>query len=322
MDSFAPLTFAWPWLLPLAGLPWLLRQQAARAESALRLPWSWGRELAPMRRPVVWGQRAQRRTAFVGMAWVFLVLAAARPQWQSLPSDELVRRHEILMAVDVSASMATRDLMLDGQQIDRLQAAKYLASQLAAHFPDARIGLLVFGQQVWLHTPLTWDHVAFVEAVESLRVGLAGQQTAVGDALVRALGEAKAVAGPPASVILITDGLGTAGAVTLGQAAWLAKRDGVRVHAIVVGASTSASPSLRDLASTTNGEYIRADDTRGLEAFSARLRRAPAPSEMRQTVSELQELYMWPMLLAYGILLFVLFRQDEFVSRAGRSIRS
>jgi Ca-activated chloride channel homolog len=296
------LSFAWSWLLLLLPLPWLLarRRTVDLAVSALRMPPSAfvaadtaaASSSATTRRAIGWRE---------AVLWALVVIAAARPQAPGEVEYRPASGRDWMLALDVSASMATRDLGATGHAESRLAAARQAAKDFIAGRPGDRFGLIVFASQAWLYAPLSWDVAAIEQAIAAAQVGLAGRETALGDAVAlgtKRLGEAGEAA-TTHELVLISDGANTAGALSPQQAGWLAERAEVRVHGLEIGrgaAGAGGSP-LAQLAAQTGGHFAHVTDATGLAAFYAELARQ-SPLERTRPLVEPQELYAWPLGLA------------------------
>lgn len=321
------MSLLWPWMLALLPLPWLPRigLRAASTGAALRLP---SRTLLPSpgADAAMPSDRLAPVSAWSAAIWVLLVLAAARP---AIPLDaeaRLVSGRELMIALDVSRSMSTRDLQMDGRAVTRLHAARGLAREFVARRDGDRVGLIVFGSRAYLHTPLTFDLAAIDQALADTDIGLAGDDTALGDAIALATARVGEFAGTSRALVLLTDGANTAGELSPTQAGWLAQRAGLRLHIVGIGAESmqvadargrrTINPSadldettLMTLARQTGGSYHRATDTAALAAFYRRLD-ALEPIELADAaVRPIRELYPWPLALALLIMATALVRQ-------------
>lgn len=305
------LSFAWIWVLALLPVPWLLARRSREADAAPAL------RVAPdafvgAGFPAGPDARAASTVGWrQGLMWTFVILATARPQLAGEVDLRPVSGRDWMLALDVSASMATRDLRAEGQALTRLAAAQRAAQHFIGSRAGDRFGLIVFASQAWLYAPLSWDATAIGDAIGAAQIGLAGRETALGDAVALAskrLGEAHAAVAH--EVVVVSDGVSTAGALSPQQAGWLAQRAGVRVHGLeIVGRAskdktgTSADGSsieesqLAQLAAQTGGHFARVTDAAGLAAFYDELARK-APLERPRALAEAQELYAWPLGLA------------------------
>jgi Ca-activated chloride channel family protein len=306
------IELAWPLAALALFLPWLAARcapAAAPLAAPLTVPFlrearGWQRD-AGRARPRAWQVLALA-------AWALLVAAACRPQWVGEPGGAPASGRSLLLALDVSASMG--DAAYGGEtgiEVLRRTARAFIASRAGD-----RVGLIVFGSRAHVQAPPSFDLRAVAEMVDETFIGLAGEGTALGDAI--ALGVARLRATPPAErvLILLTDGSSTEGAMAPADAARLARHHGVRVHAVGIGAPGTAQSlrrgegldeaGLRGVAATTGGRFYRADDARALERIYAALGRqeptAFAPPRPRPRA----ELYAWPLGLALALALAAL----------------
>ena len=284
------MTFAWAWCFALLPLPWLARRWLAPAECgvALRVP----SLPALAKRPAA----AAGPHRLATLAWLLLVLAAARPQMPGTTVPQALDGRDLMLAFDVSASMATTDLLLDGRAVTRLAAARHFADGFLAARAGDRIGLVVFGSQAYLHTPLTRDLAAIRAALATADVGLAGRETALGDAIALSIKHLPEAPGLERTLILLSDGANTAGKLTPERAGWLARRAGLRIHAVVIGGDGKA-PGLEALVAPGGGIHARATDAAALADFWRRIDAVEpaAPDALRRPA---QELYAWPLAAA------------------------
>ncbi len=306
---------AWPWLLLLAPAPWLLRQILPALSSnnlqAMRVPW--------------FGEVVQDKTGWMrrpwlamvaALVWLLLVLAASRPQWvgeiESLP----VTGRDLLLAVDISGSMDTQDMILNKTAVNRLRVVKKVAGEFIKRRHGDRVGLILFGSRAYLQTPLTFDTETTATLLDESEIGLAGRETAIGDAIGLAVKRLRDDAASDRVLILLTDGANTSGEVQPLQAAEFAARDGMTVYTVGVGAdemmvrdffgSRVVNPSadldeetLQTIAERTGGRYFRARDARGLEKIYEILDELEPVESDVEIIRPVDELFYWPMGIAY-----------------------
>ncbi len=272
------LTLAWPWLLLLLPLPWLVRRwlkAAPRAGlQALKVPWfamMTESEATWMRKPVL--------VVLASLVWILLVLAAAKPQWVGEIETLPVTGRDLLLAVDISGSMDTQDMVLDRKAVNRLAVVKKVAGEFIQRRRGDRVGLVLFGSRAYLQTPLTFDTETTAILLEESEIGLAGRETAIGDAIGLAVKRLRDDAASERVLILLTDGANTSGEVQPMQATEFAAREGMTIYTVGVGAdemmvqdffgSRMVNPSadldedtLKAIAERTGGAYFRARDAR------------------------------------------------------------
>ena len=304
-------TFAWPWLLALAPLPWLLRwwlpEAPSRGMQALRVPWYQavvGGHAAGMRRPWL--------AVLAAGVWLLLTVAAARPQWvgevQTLP----ITGRDLLLAVDISGSMDTQDMVWENAAVNRLSVVKRVAGDFIERRRGDRVGLILFGSRAYLQTPLTFDTETTATLLGESEIGLAGRGTAIGDAIGLAVKRLREDAASDRVLILLTDGANTSGEVQPLQAAGFAAREGLTVYTVGVGAdemmvqdffgSRVVNPSadldedtLREIAQQTGGRYFRARDAAGLtQIYEILDELEPVESDVEE-IRPVDELFHWPL---------------------------
>ena len=291
------LGFAYPWLALVLPLPWVVRRliSAAPSAGAARLP-----GLAEGL-PAGWTPRlgsSDLRLAVASLAWLFLVFAAARPQGVDRDPPPPVMARDVMVAIDLSASMETADLAHDRVPMSRLDAARQIAWDLATARTGDRFGLIIFGRQAFVHTPLTLDRAALRAAFDELGSGLAGRETALGDAVALAVSRLRTLPPEGRVMLLLTDGAQTAGTLSPERAAWLAARDGVRIHAIGVGRDQALDErALQLLARETRGSYRRITDAGALASVTRVLRELEG-QPLAPASGRVYEWYPWPLALA------------------------
>lgn len=316
--------FAWPWMALLIPLPWILvrlRRPAAAHGAALFLPFA-----TEVDGIGAGAARVSRATAvWLGLAWVLLVLAAMRPQWLGAPLPVATRGRQIILAIDCSGSMATQD-MAGGES--RLQVVQ----QVAGRFIDARkgdqIGLILFGTRPYLQTPLTTDLPTVHRFLDEAMVGVAGPQTAIGDAIGLAIKTLRSQPHEADSkrqpvMILLTDGGNDAGVMPPLEAARLAAQTGLRIFTIGVGAQVQQTVFgvsgntdldvnlLKNIARITGGQFFRATDPGALSAVYRKINRLEPVAGDQQWLRPASEWFAWPLALALLLSLPAAWRMAE-----------
>lgn len=313
------IALAWPWILLLLPLPWIVRHWwgAAPPGRALRLPHP----------GLALGGVGHRRAGgappwLLGLAWLCLLLAAARPQWVGPPQAQQRTGRAVMLAVDLSGSMRAADMQLAGQAVSRFAAVEAIVGDFIERRGGDEMGLILFGSQAFLVTPLTYDLTAVRAQLRGSAVGLAGTETAIGDAIAVAVRRLSSLPQAARVLVLLTDGVNNAGAISPRDAANAAKAAGVRIYTIGVGATRLSIPGffgsqvvnpsadldadmLTAIATESGGRFFRATDSSELaEAY----RTIDALEPIKQDGPALRprhELFRWPLLAALGMWLAV-----------------
>ncbi|HET7563035.1 MAG TPA: VWA domain-containing protein [Rhodanobacteraceae bacterium] len=305
------MTFAWPWMFALLPLPWLVWKFLPRAApgAALRLPQHV--KLSALARS---GSASRSRLAIAALAWVLLVTAAARPQQPAPPQALQHTGRALMLAVDCSGSMGIDDMQLGGQDVSRFAAVKVIASRFIAERSGDDVGLVLFGTHAYLLTPMTFDVHAVAVQMDGAAIGLAGRETAIGDAITLAVKHLTALPARARVLVLLTDGVNTAGNVTPEAAAKLAKAAGVRIYTIGVGSAASTinvfgmqlhAPdsaldvdALNRIAQETGGRFFRAADGEQLASAYRTINALEPLAHGESMLRPDHEWYPWPLALA------------------------
>jgi len=247
------------------------------------------------------------------LGWLLFVLAAMQPMWPHGEARIPRSGRDLMLAIDLSRSMAAVDFTLAGRPVDRLEAAQYVAGDFLERRRGDRVGLILFGERAYVQAPLTFDTTAVRQLLEEAEIGLAGKATAIGDAIGLALKRLRDEQDAQQRVlILVTDGENTAGAVGPERAAELARDLGVRIYTIGIGAASgqanhlglySASGgvdegTLSAVAETTGGRYFRAQDTQQLMEIYASLDALEPGTDRSRPLRERSPLQPWLLALA------------------------
>ncbi|WP_133000510.1 vWA domain-containing protein [Luteimonas arsenica] len=308
--------FAWPWALLALPLPWLLRALLAPvrdAGPALRVPW--GARLAEVAAAAPGARAAlcgQPWLAWLG--WCLLCLAAARPlAWGEAVQPPQTSR-ELMMAVDLSASMGERDMWMGQQLVDRLTAAKAVIADFLDRREGDRVGLLVFGRGAYVLAPATADLDTVRTQLLATEVAMVGRETSIGDAIGLGVKRLQAQRGGERVLVLLTDGVNTAGVLDPMKAAEIARDEGVRIHTIAFGGegedlsvfgfrlpsggSDIDEEGLAAIAGMTGGRSFRARDVDALAGIYAEIDRIEPVEAPGEALRPRLERYPWPLALA------------------------
>lgn len=318
--------FTWAWIFLLAPLPWILRKLLPAADSGqAALNVSFLPELE-----VLAGRRARANLSIwqqqlpFALIWLLLLLAAARPEWVGEPLPLPSSGRDLMIAVDVSGSMGQQDMQWHGQDVSRLSLVKHLFGDFIEERRGDRLGLILFGSQAYLQAPLTLDRHTVRVWLDEAVIGIAGKNTAIGDAIGLAVKRLRQRPANSRVLVLITDGANTAGAIEPLTAARLAAEQGVKIYPIGIGADPDAGitglfglnpgsdldePNLRAIAQQTGGQYFRARDADELEAIKARLDQLEPVAQQATQARPTHALYCWPLAMALLLSMLLIGRE-------------
>jgi Ca-activated chloride channel family protein len=281
------ISFIWPWAFAVLPLPFLLRLLIPRAKSAndAALRVSDLSEFQLSDKLSYTDRKARWPLLLYSLAWICLVIATARPQWTGDTVELPVSGRDLMLAIDISMSMEHK-IQSNRRSVSRITATKAVASAFIEKRVGDRIGLILFGDQAYVQSPLTFDRTTVNILLQEAVVGLAGQATAIGDAIGLAVkrfdtNQKKQSANSIQKnvsndrvLILLTDGVSNRGEITPLKAAELAAKKGLKIHTIGIGNRGSREldeATLRKVAKITGGQYFRAYNTSDLVKIYALL---------------------------------------------------
>lgn len=310
------IEWASPWVLWLLLPTWAL---AAR-------PWITGSNRLAL--PVA--TRGQRRMSLrLLLAWLppalrilglsFLIIALARPRVAHHEHTVEQEGLDILLVIDTSDSMHTKDFATGVSRADRLEVAKGVVADFVVERENDRVGLVVFGEEAFTYVPLTLDHESLVSALDTVQVGIAGPRaTAIGTAIAVATRRMEQVEAASKVIILLTDGQSNTGRYTPVEAAQMAAALDIKIYTVGVGkrgrsyggwgGSGLDEQTLQEVSRLTRAQYFRATDTRTLQQIYETIDvLEPSPAEVIEltTYDERFQGWLWPgilMLLLGGLL--------------------
>jgi Ca-activated chloride channel family protein len=320
-------SLAWPWMLLVLPLPFLVRYLmpavVGTQDAGLKVPNF--KSFAVLKDRSEVEQLLNWRFWLSMIAWVLLVLAAARPERIGDELEVPVSGRNLMLAVDLSGSMDAKDFEIGSRRVDRLTATKAVASDFIGRREGDRIGLILFGERAYLQVPLTLDRETVKTLLLEAFIGLAGEKTAIGDAITLAVKRIhdQGEDAQEQVLILLTDGANTAGEIDPLKAADLAQQIGLRIYTIGIGAEQMVvssitggmrrvNPSadldettLTQIATMTGGRYFRAKDTAGLQEIYRLLDEMEPVAEPEAGFRPVKSLYFWPLAGAFVLAVFL-----------------
>lgn len=319
------LEFAYPYALIALPLPllamWLLPPHRQKV-SALRVPF-FQRIIdaagAEARSGAVIMRRRLLQMSIATLVWTALVIGLAKPEWVSDPIEKTEAARDIMLAIDLSGSMDSRDFP-DGQgnKVSRFEAVQRVVRRFVAERDSDRIGLIVFGDKAYLQLPFTRDLETADALVSLMQVGMAGPRTALGDSIGLAIRSFESSEVDDRILILLTDGNDTASTMTPINAAGIAALEGVEIHTIGIGDPEATGEErvdfdvLESLARRTGGQFFNAEDEAALAEIYGLIDAATAAEVRTLSWRPRESLVYWPagvavflVLLGYAMLWLV-----------------
>ncbi|TCS73095.1 Ca-activated chloride channel family protein [Sulfuritortus calidifontis] len=247
----------------------------------------------------------------LGLALIAVALSQPREvgQWLTPPPEG----RDIVLVIDTSQTMSIDDFQLGGKKVERLAVLKAVMGRFIEGRPADRFGVIAFGSQAATLTPPTFDRVHVLAQLQRLQVGMAGDNTALGDALGLALKQLPPKRLRPALILVSDDAPSNSGDLTPAEALAVARQLGVAIHTVQVGSDLFAEgrveveaadpqPNMADLARVTGGHHYFVRGTEDAEQvirdIGALEKTLARPARHR----EIREWYWLPLALAAALL--------------------
>jgi len=326
------LEFVWPWMIAFLPLPWMINillKPASKQHSPLLAPQIMSRvegEL-PEERLVEVNQTPKGIPPLATLIWLALIIAACRPVIYLDTSPFKMSGKEMILAVDLSGSMQKEDMYLEGDEVNRLIAVKAVVSDFINQRQGDRMGLVVFGTQAFLQSPLTYDLGTVKTLLNETEIGMAGKNTAIGDAIGLTLKHLKAHQSnrkiESSILILLTDGSNTAGVVDPIEAAAKSNEMGLKIYTVGVGKVRNRTgldrflssrsdmdvETLQKISDTTGGQFFQANDTEQLAEIYQYINQLESVQHDVFSYRLRTEFYFWPLGAAFLFSLLLAWQQ-------------
>lgn len=317
------MTFAYPYvLLLLLLLPLVAWLRGRRGRQAAFLYSS-----VQLVKGIMGISRSSIGAILLKLRWLALALfivGLARPQIGEGEAIIKASGIDIVVAIDLSGSMAAEDFEIRGERVNRLAIAKDVLERFVARRVSDRIGLVAFAGRAYVAAPLTLDHEFLLANLKRLTLGTIEDGTAIGSGLTAALNRLRDIESKSKIVILMTDGQNNAGKVPPLTAADAAQSLGVKVYTIGVGTRGTApmpqtdvfgrkvyvpmqvdidEDTLQKISDKTGGKYYRADNSEALRQIYAEIDQLEKTEVEVTKFQRYREMFPWPVLAGLVVLL-------------------
>ncbi|WP_171183086.1 VWA domain-containing protein [Ruegeria sp. HKCCC2117] len=323
-------SFAAPWvfvLLPLPALVYWLAPPHREKSSSIRIPFF--RHVAKAagvepRSGSVIPRRAAFQTGTVVVIWCLLIVAMARPEKLGEPVVVEKSAQDVVLALDISGSMDQRDFTSsNGAPTQRLAAVKDVLRQFIAERQGDRMALIIFGTRAFVQAPFTEDLNSLNGFLDQTQVGMAGPNTALGDAIGLGIRTFESSAVDQRLMIVLSDGADTSSRMTPVNAAAIAAEKGVVIYTVGVGDPNASGEdrvdldALKDIADRTGGAYFFANDQDALTETYARIDELNPRIVETQSYRPRESLAHYPLGLVVLLMLMTLAVQHVAQKRRG-----
>lgn len=232
------------------------------------------------------------------LVYTLVVIVLARPQTYNSWDNKDAEGIDIMLTMDISASMLTEDVFPN-----RIEVAKEVASDFISGRPNDNIGLTIFAGEAFTQCPMTVDHAALLNLLHNVRTdlvvkGLIQDGTAIGMGLANSVSRLKDSKAKSKVIILLTDGSNNVGSISPMTAASIAKKYGIRIYTIGLGKESEGDlgaidyKTLQNIAVSTNGEFYRAQSQAELSKIYQDIDKLEKTKLRVKAYSHLHEAYM------------------------------
>ena len=307
-----------PWFLILLVLPGLIfflwPAVALKSKTALRVPfydrWRQHEDThSKSLQSILWPWH------WLGI-WFLLILSLAGPRWVGLPQTMSLDTYHMMMILDISGSMGLKDMVANGHYQTRWEVVRETASEFVKKRRQDSMGLILFGERSYLFAPLTYDKKTVIERINDASVGLAGQATALGDAIGLGVMHLKKTPEQGRVIILLTDGVANAGFLAPIKAAKIAQKEKIKIYVIGLGPDINQQemasllwqmqqtqdldePTLQSIAKITGGLYFRASDANRLQQIYQSIAKMEPVKEERSHLRPEKQYFYLPLMFAF-----------------------
>lgn len=326
--------FAYPWVLIGLFIPillWILERYRSR-EIFLKFPLE---SRVKKIFPALDKKLIRFNSIFIYLAMICLVIGMARPQLVKKETEITSEGIDIILALDASGSMAAMDFRLKGEPVNRLSVVKKVVKEFIKKQTGDRIGMVIFGDSAYTQSPSTLDYDVLIQLLDHIKVGIAGEGTAIGDGLGLSIKRLKDTPGKSKVVILLTDGRNNSGKISPEKAAEIAKTLGIKVYTIGIGTQGPVpfpqkgvfgtrliyvdldldQGTLEKIAQITGGRYFYATDARKLEDIYEEIGRLEKTEAKVKHYQFFEELYRYFALAGLALIFLDIFLSATVLRR-------
>lgn len=303
------------WLLPLPFLVYWLIPSLHLKSASLSIP-NFQKALEYTGQKPRKSALVKRRSFFSYIAlfliWVLLLASLSSPQLVAEPEMKIKTSRNFLIVADISFSMAQKDWVIDGKKTKRWEAVKYLLHDFISKREGDRMGLIFFGSSAYIQAPFTPDLATVDKMLEEADVGMAGQMTNIGKAIVKGVEMFQQDTIKTKVMLLLSDGVDAGTDILPLDAADIAKKDSIQIYTIGIGdpnksGSDLDEETLEEIAELTDGQYFRAIDSDRLEEIYTELELLEPIEYEEEEYKPKTLLYYYPLGIALAIAILLSF---------------
>jgi len=319
--------FNYPWIIALLPLPYIIKRFLPLKPKKENIPEVLFPSVSRLKEAFSKGfEKVSSRNLFfftlLSFSWLFFILALMQPENVDQFRQVKNKGYDLMLAVDISASMQAVDFSTASKTISRLDATKEVVGNFVQGRQGDRVGLIIFGEKAYLHVPLTLDTASVSHLLNDTISGMAGNATSIGDAIGLSIKTLRERPEGSRALILLTDGEDNSSRIPPLEAAKLAKQYGIKIYTIGVGKKglvpyptgsggyTMVNVSmdenlLKEIASITGGQYFLATNKKALTSIYTKIDTLEKTESNETVFLSREPLYYYPLAIS-AILLLIL----------------
>ena len=325
--------FAYPYIAFLAPLPFLvywLLPAIKNKSSALVFPYFEQTVITSNQKPKKSSHIKKRNwISWISMylVWVLLLVALASPEIVGKPEKKIKTSRNFLILADLSFSMANKDWFIDNNRVTRWAAVKDIMQDFIIRRKSDRMGLIFFASNAYIQASFTSDLNTVQNLLDEADVGMAGQMTNIGKAIVKGMDLFERDTIKSKVILLLTDGVDSGMDILPLDAANMAKKDSTIIYTVGIGDPGDSSSdlderTLTEISDLTGGKYFRAKDAEELERIYTELDSLQPIEYEEESYTPKTLLFYYPLglamilgfisiLISHIILIFKRFRKTQ-----------
>ena len=251
------------------------------------------------------------------LIFIFLCIALASPIVVDKLSPNNRHGKDIVLAIDASGSMNSsgfdiEDEFSEGKRLSRFEITKIIASEFIQKRISDNVGVVLYGDFAFIASPITYEKEIVIQMLGYLTQGMAGQNTAIGEAIAMGVRSFKYSKAKSKVIVLLSDGEHNSGSISPKEATKLANEQNIKIYTIAIGNKGEADEALlQTIAKDSSGEFFSATSAKELKKVYKKIDKLESSNIKSREYLLKEYFYQIFLLLASGLLLFLLYRETR-----------
>lgn len=248
----------------------------------------------------------------ISLIWILLLAALSSPELVGKPELKVKTSRNFLIVADISFSMAQKDWEIEGEKVRRWDAVKSVIHDFIEEREGDRMGLIFFASSAYVQAPFTPDLTVVEQLLDEADVGMAGQMTNIGKAIVKGIEMFEKDTIDSKVMLVLTDGVDSGTDILPLDAADLASKDSIQIYTLGIGDPSKPGAdldegTLEEISTLTSAQYFSAIDTERMAQIYEELNRLEPIEYEEESYIPKTLLYYYPLGLAIALSLMLMF---------------